>query len=78
MNNLIDEDDKDIIKLSECLEINDQKQVKLISRNHKSIDQPKNITLPLKKYQRAMIYHMFLKEQKSGFFILLLRPFSLF
>jgi len=60
---------KDIIKLQEYFQIYDTDDITLISNDGKSIPQPPNIKLKLKNYQKAAIYQMFLKEQKSGFFV---------
>ena len=67
---------KDQIKFHEYFKILDTNTISLVSNNNfdktgfnKIIEQPTDITLPLKKYQRTMIYEMFLREQKQGFFI---------
>lgn len=59
----------DIIKLKEYFKILDSDDIHLIKNEDKSIEQPSNIKLELKNYQKATIYQMFLREQKNGFFI---------
>ena len=44
--------------------------IQLISNNNIDIiQQPPNITLPLKTYQKRTIYEMLLREQRQGFFV---------
>lgn len=58
-----------MIKHKEFFEIFNTDQIHLIANDDKAIPQPHDITLKLKNYQKATIYQMFLREQKSGFFI---------
>lgn len=65
----------DTIKFKEYFKILNGNNVTLISNenldedgDNKIIDQPNDIKLKLKNYQKTMIYEMFLREQKQGFF----------
>ena len=66
----------DQIKFREYFKILSSNNISVISNNNfdedgdpKIIQQPTNIKLELKNYQKTMIYEMFLREQKQGFFI---------
>ena len=57
-----------MIKYKDYFEILDTNNINLIN-NNKSIQQPSDIKLKLKNYQKSTIYNMYLREKKSGFFI---------
>lgn len=59
----------DLIKFREYLQILDGDSIYPISNQDKGISQPDDIKLELKKYQKATIYQMFLREYRSGFFV---------
>ena len=58
-----------MIKLKDFFRLQDINQIDLITNKDRQINQPTTVTIPLKDYQKSTIYHMFLKENKKGFFI---------
>ena len=60
-----------MFNINEYFRIYKSDNIQLISNNniYNTIEQPPNIKLPLKEYQKKTIYEMLLREKRQGFFI---------